>query len=206
MALSKLPDYYLDHFGTTIKSTYNGKLKDLVQYFHDIFKVKHNIYKNQTSIISKIYGCDDNKPIDNGHHQHGQQKNNYIVSALSLVQKERNKRRGLSGKNNAKVRWTPKRKEEPKNNEEKDDSAFKFGPSAMYTVPRRAPKSHTHLIGQTAAVGTSNAYSKSGYKSSARPYSSQRRSHGGYGAKKVKTYGDYEDELPHTPSGSEDDM
>ena len=82
----------------------------------------------------------------------------------------------------------------------------------MYTVPRTVPTSHSHLIGQTAAVGTANSYNSNqnnrygakNKQSSARPYLSARKI-GGYSKSGIsaKSYGDYEDELPATPSGSE---
>merc|ERR1712048_1207009 len=116
-----------------------------------------------------------------------------------------------------KMRWAVKKTPAQKSKENKFEmehkqNDFRYGPSAMYTVPRSVPKSHSHIIGQTAAVGTANAFHANPYASNnnrfgtsmARPYTTSRR-HNQFGQKKAKTYGDYEDELPHTPSGSEDD-
>jgi len=216
--LSKLPDIYLDHFHRNIRSVYNGKLKELILYFRDIFKLQHNPHNNQTIIISLNHP--NHKNIKNI-------KNKNKVNGISLLKSA--KQRFVNNDNlkkKEKLRWAPKTKkkedfnlilnEEQKNNKKRNENDFRFGPSAMYTVPRAAPKSHSHLIGVTAAVGTANAYKANPYSSrsgnvrfgtsNVRPYLSSRKHQSKYSSKKAKTYGDYEDDnLPHTPSGSEDD-
>ena len=117
------------------------------------------------------------------------------MNGLSLLKSAKKRFANKDNKSSKKnqLRWTPKKKDKDKDQTEEDknkrdpdiiyDNHYQYGPSQMYTVPRKVPKSHSHIIGPTAAVGTANSYSR--YKnqslsgSSARPYLSARKG-GGY--------------------------
>jgi len=181
---------YSEHFGRSIKAVYGGKVKELIIYFNDIFQID----SSTQTVVSLIFDHNQFCTLSN-----------------------RPSPRHLKPKKTQKV-WTPKNPKAaaaksaapkksasaaapPKAAEEESD--FRNGPSAMYSAPRTVPVARHFVVGQTAAVGTANAYG--GYGSAARPYHSTRRQQGYGGERKVKNYGDYEDELPHTPSGSEED-
>lgn len=188
--LAAFPEIYHSQFGRNVKSTYNGKIKELVAYFCDIFKMEMSADGRGTNVISLLF--DGRVRIQSqsaNHSKHSSPTNSVHGSAKKKKQK---------------AVWTPKsnKKKIPRMQQE-EELDFRNGPSAMYQQPRTVPIAHHHIIGQTAAVGTANAYNS--YGSNSRPYLSSRKHCGYGGAPKVKTYGDYEDELPHTPSGSEED-
>eukprot|EP01083_Nonionella_stella_P316318 1146368_1 len=195
--LSTLHNIYLETFERKLKSIYKGKLGDLVHYFTDLFSVKYNQKNNQTIVYSLVY----EKGNMNG------------TKDVRWTPKKKEKKEKQSPIKNGVIKGNKKKanksKKKSKSNANLDD--FRYGPSQMYTYPRAAPKAHSHIIGHTAAVGTANAYAANGYSVNGRNrYTVNARSYSSRNSKRsstrhVKTYGDYEDELPHTPSGSEDD-
>ena len=212
--LSRFRDIWWDHFDQNIKAEYDGKMKDLLLYFEDIWKVWNDPFSTRVIIYSLLFAKQKQQQQHQSHSLNGSAK-----KRQSFQYDRRSKSLSTSpSKKREKLRWIQKKKESATQNDinkierEHKENDFRYGPSAMYTVPRSVPKSHSHIIGQTAAVGTANAFYSNPYASKnnrfgtsgARPYTSSRR-HSQFGQKKAKTYGDYEDELPHTPSGSEDD-
>jgi len=177
--LSAFPEVYRRHFERSIKSMYDGKVKELVDYFYDIFAMEQGADSSHNVVVSLLFD--------------GESESKHSSPSHSV--------RGSAS--NKKKKRSPKSAKSKKSKVADEDRDFRDGPSAMYSAPRTVPAAHHHIVGQTAAVGTANAYSC--YGSNARPYMSTRKV-AGFVGRKVKNYGDYEDEeLPHTPSCSEED-
>jgi len=189
--LASFPEVYESQLHRNIKAMYNGKIKELIEYFSDIFKMEQDPNGRGIIVCSQMF-------YGNVHNEGGIHLQSGSASQSQYGSPKKEKKQKLKKSK----RKTPKSAKKKMSLAEFEEDDFRNGPSAMYSAPRTVPVAHHHIIGQTAAVGTANAYSS--YGSNARPYLSTRK-HSGYGGPKVKNYGDYEDELPHTPSGSEED-